>query len=186
MEHNNDENIEIQSSQVEKEQSAQIPLIEVEVLPKLKEKQDTFFRRYYSNGRNATEAYRFAYDAQNSNSNTVWKEAHKLLKAPKFAPIRKKYEAEASEIVEKNFKFSILDAFNALAIAEELALNNKKVMLGKWGTVKQADAPDVSALIKVTELKCKLAGLMRNDEEKPLAPVESFKIVAIREGEIDV
>lgn len=146
---------------------AQLPLLDVEVLPKIKAKQEAFLDRYFSNGKNLTEAYRYAYEAQGSNSNTVWKEAHKLFKNPKLAPHIKIRSEKAREIIAQNFEYNILDAFNALALAEELALNNKKVFQRKYGGFKEIATPDFEAIVKITALKSKLAGIMDSKDDNP-------------------
>ena len=50
------------------------------MLPKLTEQQNRFVLEYASNGNNASEAYRVAYDCSNTKAENVHSAASKLLK----------------------------------------------------------------------------------------------------------
>lgn len=68
-------------------------------------KQEAFVREYLTNGRDASAAYRAAYDASNSTDKTVWEAASKLLKhykvAPRIAEVVAAIEKETEITVEK-------------------------------------------------------------------------------------
>lgn len=80
--------------------------------------------------------------------------------------LREKYEKEiakleeiAKEIIEENFEYSINESFKKLCEIQEMALNS----LDKNGN------PNLNALIKAEELKGKMFGLYKMDNEQKYA-----------------
>ena len=144
-------------------------------LPKMTEKQRMFFDRYYSNGRNATEAYRFAYNAAESSPQTVYKEAHRLLHYPKFTPYRDMRENQINAELSKQFNYGVIEAFNALLTAQQMAFDEKKYIKTSY-SVKEKAAPNIQAYLKAEELKLRLLGLLKDKEDDTLLTT-SFNVV---------
>jgi len=72
-------------------------------------KQERFCIEYIETG-NASEAYRRAYDTDNMKVETVWREAHELLKNHKVSTKLKEY-TEANELTVQ----SVMDGIKRLA-----------------------------------------------------------------------
>lgn len=120
-------------------------------LPELTEQQDNFVKRYIINGENASEAYRFAYNAEKSNKNTVWKEASKVLNDPKVTPWIRYRKANLEKVVEEELNFS---AKKAISEADEV------IMMALDGQGKYGD-PNLNAVLKAIEIKSRIAGLFK-------------------------
>ncbi len=117
-------------------------------LPKLTKKQQQFVLYYLTNGNNATEAYKKAYDCKNMKDNSITVEASKLLKNPNVALWTKQAQNNIREVFEEEIKYSAKDCFDELEEMKNLAL----VCFDKAGN------PNVNSAIKTIELKGKLAG----------------------------
>lgn len=126
----------------------------MENLPKLTEKQQTFLIRYFSNGKNASEAYRFAYNS-NGNEKTVWTEASELLKNPKVSPWLEYYEQNCQEAITNELRYSAQDCFNELESLRVMAIESRDKYFN----------PNVNSAIKAVELKGKLAGHFKDKVE---------------------
>jgi phage terminase small subunit len=118
-------------------------------LPKLTEKQQTFLLRYFSNGNNASEAYRFAY-ASSGTDKTVNENASKLLKNTKVTPWIEYYEANQQEAITEELKYTAQEAF-----LEFQDLQNRCRRSSKTYNIES----------KCIENKCKLAGLFKDKVE---------------------
>ena len=117
-------------------------------LPKLTEKQNKFVLRYFQNGKNASEAYRFAYNAENMQAETIAVEANRLIKNPNVTLWIEAFEQDIQQTTEEEIKYTVKDAFKEL---EEI----------------QAKAMDYSTTysvaMKAVENKCKLKGLFTDN-----------------------
>lgn len=86
-----------------------------EELPKLTEKQQRFVLNYVTNGNNATEAYRAAYDCTDMKDESINVEACKMLKNPKITPWLKQAHSNVQQVFEDEIKYSVKDCFEELA-----------------------------------------------------------------------
>ena len=112
-------------------------------LPKLTNQQQKFVLRYLTNGNNASEAYRLAYDCKGSTSKTINEEASKLLKSPKVAPWVAEAQKNAEEVFRNELEYSVKDCFNELVELQERCKYSSKTYNVEKGCI---------------ELKGKLAG----------------------------
>lgn len=138
-------------------------------LPKLTSKQNKFLHEYFTNGNNATEAYRVAYKSLGSTA-TCCVEGSKLLKNPNITLWIKDYRDSIAEEMKKEIVYSALDAFNEYEEMKIIALESR----GKDGK------PNVAAANKAIEMKCKIAGLLKDD-----ATINNAVIVEMPSVEID-
>ena len=99
--------------------------------------------RYYVNGHNASEAYRYAYNSENMSDETINVEASRVLKNPKLSPWIERAENNIQQVFEDEIKYSAKDCFDELTEVQSRARNDK-------GNYNQE--------IKAIELKGKLAG----------------------------
>ncbi|MDD3238234.1 MAG: terminase small subunit [Candidatus Gastranaerophilales bacterium] len=125
-----------------------------ENLPELTEKQDKFLKYYFQNGRNASKAYRYAYDSK-ASERTVWVESSRLLKNPKVTPWIEYYKTKTEEFAQKEMEYTVQDCANDLDSALLTALES----LDKQGN------PNLSAILKAIELKGKLHGKFKDQVE---------------------
>lgn len=121
-----------------------------EELPKITEQQTAFLMRYFQNGKNATEAYKHAYNCEGSSDNTITVEACRLLKNPNITPWLDKYSKNIQEHIEEEIKYSINDAFEELNTLQKLSMLRSKTY---------------SIAMKAIENKCKLKGLFQDKIE---------------------
>ncbi len=113
-------------------------------LPKLTDKQKIFVMRYVINGNNASEAYRFAYNALKMSEESVNVEASRLLKNPKITPWINYYKKKAQQNIDEEFHYSVSDAFNELNKLQEMCMNSFKTYSVAKGCI---------------DTKCKIKGL---------------------------
>ena len=113
------------------------------MLPKLTEQQNRFVMEYASNGNNATEAYRVAYDCSKTKAENIHSAASKLLKNAKVAPWIELMRKNAQEIAVDELNYSIRECFDELDDVRERA---------------KKDKGNYSQELKAIELKGKLAG----------------------------
>jgi len=114
-----------------------------EELPKLKGKQQQFVLRYSINGNNGAEAYRYAYDCQNSSEATINVEVSRLLKNPKIALWLKHITKNIQQVFEDEIKYSAKDCFDELSELQSRCKRSSKTYNVEKGCI---------------ELKGKLAG----------------------------
>ena len=93
------------------------------MLPKLTEQQNRFVIEYASNGNNATEAYRVAYDCSKTKAENIHSAASKLLKNAKVAPWIELMRKNAQEIAVDELNYTIKDCFEEL---DDVRLRAKK------------------------------------------------------------
>ena len=120
-------------------------------LPTLQDKQYECLKRFFSNGGNKTEAYRYAYDCENMNTAAINVEASRFFKNPKIALWLEYYRQNQQESVKEELKYSALDFFEE---CEELKLISLECR-DKYGN------PNVAAAIKAIENKAKVCGLLK-------------------------
>ena len=113
------------------------------MLPKLTEQQNRFVLEYASNGNNASEAYRVAYDCSNTKAENVHSAASKLLKNAKVAPWIELMHKNAQQVAVEELNYSIRDCFNELDELKEMSKKDKSTYSVAKGCI---------------ELKGKLAG----------------------------
>jgi len=118
------------------------------MLPELTAKQQSFLLRYFSNGENASEAYRFAFNSK-AKDKTVWEESSKLLKNPKVTPWVEHYRKNQQQVIEEEIKYTALDAMKEYDDIKDRA--------------KKRDALHVEK--SIVDSKCKLAGLITDKKE---------------------
>ena len=111
-------------------------------------KQETFCKEYISNGGNATQAYKKAYDCSKMKDKTINENASRLLKDSKVATRLK----ELQEPLQKKFEYTMEQSFKKFEEIQKLALTNEK--------------PDLTNAIKCEENKAKLMGLFTELETK--------------------
>lgn len=112
-------------------------------LPKLTDKQQKFILRYLTNGNNATEAYKFAYDCEKMKDESIVVEASKMLKNPNVALWINHARENIAQVFEDEIKYSAKDCFNELEEVQQRAKMSFKCYQHE---------------IKAIELKGKLAG----------------------------
>ncbi len=113
-------------------------------LPKLNNQEQTCLLRYFSNGKNKTEAFRFAYDCSKSTNKTVWENASKFFKRTKVIPWVKYYEENQQKVIDEEIKYSIKDAFEELNDLQKKSISSSKTY---------------NIAMKAIENKCRLKGL---------------------------
>ena len=113
-------------------------------LPKLSNQEQACLLRFFSNGKNKTEAYRFAYNWQNSTNKTVWENASKFFKRTKVIPWIQYYEANQQKVLDEEIRYSIKDAFDELNDLQKKSISSSKTY---------------NIAMKAIENKCRLKGL---------------------------
>lgn len=139
-------------------------------LPRLTDKQSQFLMRYFQNGRNASDAYRYAYNSD-AKEKTIWEESSKLLKHPKVTPWVEYYSQNNKENTQKEIEYSVQDCMNELNSLITMAIESKD---------RQGN-PNLSAALKGVELKGKLKSLFK-DEAKSSCNL-TVKMGEIKAGE---
>lgn len=117
-------------------------------LPTLTEKQNKFVLRYFQNGKQLSEAYKFAYDANNMKPETIAVEANKLLKNPNITLWIEAFEADIKKTTEEEIKYTVNDAFKELQEIQEKSMASSKTY---------------NVAMKAVENKCKLKGLFTDN-----------------------
>ena len=117
-------------------------------LPTLTEKQNKFIMRYFQNGKEPSEAYKFAYDTSNMKSESIAVEANRLLKNPNITLWIDAFEKDIQQTIEQEIKYTINDAFKELQEIQEKSMNSSKTY---------------NVAMKAIENKCKLKGLFTDN-----------------------
>lgn len=91
--------------------------------------------------------------------------AKAALKGVKASAYLKELEEVRAEILQKELRYSAVESFNNLQKAQDLALTKQKLIVSKTGVYKHDDK-DLTNFIKAEELKGKLAGLYKQEEEE--------------------
>lgn len=121
---------------------------------KLTVKQETFCKEYISNGGNATQAYKKAYDCKKMKETTINNNAYKLLQNNEITTRLK----ELQQPFQKKFEYTMEQSFKKFNELQELALNRI--------SITGVPNPDVANAIKCEENKAKLCGLFVEPETK--------------------
>lgn len=117
-------------------------------LPILTEQQQDFLLRYFTNKKNAFQAYKLAYNCVNMQDKTAYEEASKLLNHPKITPWVEYYTKSQQEVFEDEIKYTIKDAFQELNDLQKRCKDSSKTYGVEKGCI---------------ENKCKLAGLLKDE-----------------------
>ena len=90
-----------------------------------------------------------------------------LMKQPKIKAYIKKHSVSEEQAKEKAFVYTMSDSFKVLNEIQTLAREKKQRMVLRRGTVVQEfDDADLSNMNRAEELKGKMAGLYKHDEEQ--------------------
>lgn len=108
---------------------------------KLTSKQETFCKEYITNGGNATQAYKKAYDCKKMKETTINNNAYKLLQNNEITTRLK----ELKKPLQEKFEYTMEQSFKKFEEIQKLALANER--------------PDLTNAIKCEENKAKLCGL---------------------------
>ena len=130
-------------------------------MDKLTPKQEKFVQEYLSNGGNATQAYKVAYDAGKMSDACINVNASKLLKNDKIALSLANYQQEVKETV----LYTAEKSFNKLNELLELALCPE----GESGRI------NLQAALKAEELKGRLVGLYTERVEAKVGELPVIK-----------
>ena len=111
--------------------------------------------RYLTNNKNKSEAYRYAYNCKNMSDNSINVEASRFFKNPKITPWLNQFQTNQQQTIQEQLNYDALKHFEELNEMKEVAMN----------CTDKYHNPNVSAAIKAVELKGKLAGLYKNENE---------------------
>ena len=132
---------------------------------KLTLKQETFCKEYISNGGNATQAYKKAYDCKKMKETTINNNAYKLLQNNEIATRIK----ELKKPLQEKFEYTMEQSFKKFEEIQKLALANKR--------------PDLTNAIKCEENKAKLMGLYATEKVEVNSNVKKIFITKTDEKE---
>lgn len=132
---------------------------------KLTLKQETFCKEYISNGGNATQAYKKAYNYSKMKEKTINENASRLLKDSKVTARLKNLQ----QPLQEKFEYTMEQSFKKFEEIQKLALANEK--------------PDLTNAIKCEENKAKLCGLYANEKLEINANVKKIFITKLDEKE---
>lgn len=124
-------------------------------LPQLTEKQNACLFKYFTNGHKKGEAYRSAYDTSKMSENATNVEVSRFFNDPKIALYLEYYRVNQQQTIQEQLNYDALKHFNELNEMKAVALT----CLDRNGN------PNINAAIKTVELKGKLAGLYKNENE---------------------
>lgn len=124
----------------------------------LTQKQKMLCELYLRYNGDLHSIYKMAGYASASSAKTA-------LKGVKASAYLKELEDVRAEILQKELRYSAVESFNNLQKAQDLALEKQKLIVSKTGLYKQDDK-DLTNFIKAEELKGKLAGLYKQEEEE--------------------
>lgn len=138
---------------------------------KLTSKQETFCKEYISNGGNATQAYKKAYDCSKMKDKTINENASRLLKDSKVIARLK----DLQEPFQKRFEYTMEQSFKKFNELQELAL--KRI------SITGSPNPDVANAIKCEENKAKLCGLYATEKVEVNSNIKKIFITKADEKE---
>lgn len=150
--------------------------MESEKLPKLKKKQQNFVLRFFSNGKNASEAYRYAYDCEGMKSNAICVEASRLLKNPNVTLWLEYYEKNQAETIKNEINYTVQQAMNEADEYLMMALEGQ----GRY------NEPNLGAAAKFFELKNKLAGNFEKDNQQQAMQINSMGSIVIDKNPLEL
>ena len=108
---------------------------------KLTIKQETFCQEYLTNGGNASDAYRTAYDAHSVKPEVIWVRASELLKNSKVAVRIKELQAETNKKYEvtreylNDILFEILTDARKILVTPDSEITKKDLELMRKTTM---------------------------------------------------
>jgi len=111
--------------------------------------------RYLTNGNIKSEAYRFAYNCKNMSDNSINVEASRFFSNPKITLWVDKFQQNQAQSIQEQLNYDAVKHFEELNEMKEAAMNCSD----------KYHNPNVNAAIKAVELKGKLAGLYKNDND---------------------
>lgn len=138
---------------------------------KLTLKQETFCREYISNGGNATQAYKKAYDCKKMKETTINNNAYKLLQNNEITTRLK----ELKKPLQEKFEYTMEQSFKKFNDLQELAL--KRI------SITGMPNPDLTNAIKCEENKAKLMGLYATEKVEVNSNVKKIFITKTDEKE---
>ena len=138
---------------------------------KLTLKQETFCKEYISNGGNATQAYKKAYDCSKMKDKTINENACRLLKDSKVGARLK----ELQQPFQEKFEYTMEQSFKKFNDLQELAL--KRI------SITGMPNPDLTNAIKCEENKAKLMGLYATEKVEVNSNVKKIFITKTDEKE---
>ena len=121
----------------------------MENLPKLTAKQEKFVMKYFLNDKNASDAYRFAYNSD-ATDKTVWENASKLLKHTKVIPWVEHYDKNIQTTIQEEINYTKVDAMREYEDLQKRCSASSKTYNVEKGCI---------------DGKCKLAGLITEKHE---------------------
>ena len=124
-------------------------------LPQLTDKENKCLMRYLTNGYKKSEAYRYAYNTSNMSDNAISVEASRFFNNPKITLWLNQFQQNQHQTVQEQLNYDALQHFNELQEMKEAAM----------ACSDKYHNPNVNAAIKAVELKGKLAGLYKNENE---------------------
>ena len=130
-------------------------------MDKLTLKQEKFVQEYLSNGGNATQAYKVAYDVENTSSKTINENASRMLANSKIKARLNEYQEKTQETV----LYTAEKSFNKLNELLELALCPE----GESGRI------NLQAALKAEEFKGRLVGLYTERVEAKVGELPVIK-----------
>jgi len=131
-----------------------------EKLPKLNAKQTKCLMTFLTSNCSQIEAFSSVFGGK-SNKNTLYKEASKFFNSPKITPWLNYYRNNTSKTIQEELNYTAREHFNELNNLKELALNCTDKYFN----------PDVKTMLKAEELKGKLAGFYKNDNDEVISNV---------------
>lgn len=126
----------------------------------LTEKQEKFVAEFLSNGRNATAAYRAAYDCQNKKDTTIAPNASRLLRHPKVSATIDKADAKVGSPIDK-----VVKSRQEIAEKHEVTLDSLTEMTKAAYAKALADDKGAAAMVSAIQLMGKLHGLIIDKKE---------------------
>ncbi len=138
---------------------------------KLTFKQEIFCKEYISNGGNATQAYKKAYNCSKMKNKTINENASRLLKDSKVGARLK----ELQQPFQEKFEYTMEQSFKKFNDLQELAL--KRI------SITGMPNPDLTNAIKCEENKAKLMGLYATEKVEVNSNVKKIFITKTDEKE---
>lgn len=127
----------------------------MEELPNLTGKENQCLMAYLTNGFKKSEAYRSAYNCTNMSDNAVNVEASRFFNNPKITLWLDKFQNNTQKTVQDELNYQALNHFEELNEMKQLAMDCRD----------KYHNPNVAVALKAVELKGKLAGLYKENQE---------------------
>lgn len=127
----------------------------------LTKKIKTFCEEYVKNCGNVSLSCKNA-GISKATANVVLYDKKKHMQARLYINELKKVQEKA---IKKEFGYTAIESFKKLSNAQKMSLKMKKHVVTKNGIITLKDNPDLAAYIKSEELKGKLYGLYKSEED---------------------